>query len=118
MRDISPQELLTLINQGADVQLPEMPKEATQVEGMEHIARHLHHLAQAQTLLAENQSKMIESIDRLTKVLANNKINIKPLIAALTMNASCNKQKDNYHFEVERLQNGRISGITAKVVEH
>lgn len=119
MRKISPQELLALVNNGADVALPEIPKEATQVEGMDHIARHLHALVQTQAALAENQNRMIESINQLTKVLTHKNMSpdLKPLIQALLMNNNGGKQ-EQYDFEVQRMPNGRISGITAKVTEH
>ena len=115
MRKISPQELLTLVNSGADINLPDIPKEATQVQGMDHIAGCL-------ASLAENQMKMVESVDRLTKALLQKdmKTDLKPLLHALAMNrdAGGDDKQEQYDFEVQRLANGRISGITAKIVEH
>jgi hypothetical protein len=111
MRKISPQELLRLVNSGADIELPEIPKDVTQVEGVDSIGEYLQ-------VMAENQLKMVKSLDRLANVLAEKSIDLSPLIEAMTASPKNIVKQEGYDFKVKRLANGRIDGITAKVVEH
>ena len=107
MRNISPQELLRLVNEGADVKMPEMP--ATQLAGLGAITEYIQ-------AMAENQVRMVESIDRLTKVLSDKSVDLGPLVDAMGKHES-DDQQENYDFEIQRLPNGRISGLTTTITK-
>ena len=121
MRKVNPQELLALINQGAEVSRED--DEPRVIDGFAELVKQMEALVDAQRQTAQSQAALLTAVmARLSVALEDFRggtVDLEPLEGLVRqINASHHVERPSYEFEVKRNQRGLLTGMTATPEKH
>lgn len=121
MRKVNPQELLALINQGAEVSRED--DEPRVIAGFAELVKQMEALVDAQRQTAQSQAALLTAVmARLSVALEDFRggtVDLEPLEGLVRqINASHHVERPSYEFEVKRNQRGLLTGMTATPEKH
>jgi hypothetical protein len=121
MRRLSPQDLLALVSQGAEVsKKDDKPKV---IEGFDALVSQMEAMVKAQKESADSQRELLTAVmGRLSEALEQFKggtVDLKPLESLVKqIESSHQTERLRYDFQVKRNQRGLLTGMTAIPEKH